>query len=245
MKLKVLSFNIHKGFNWNNTVPTLDKLKTFLIRENPDIVFLQEVVGENEIFSKKFSHWMSNQLEFLADSIWTEHAYAKNAIYDGRHHGNVILSKYPILNQKQVNISTNKYEQRGVLHCEIDVQGKMIHCYNVHLNLTHSGRKKQYQSLKKIILESNTQDDPVILAGDFNDWNKRACNSLVDDLQLIEAYKGMHADYAKTFPAIYPLFPLDRIYTKHFKVTAADVPNCILAKNLSDHLPISMECELL
>lgn len=245
MKLKVLSFNIHKGFNWNNTVPTLEKLKTFLERENPDIVFLQEVVGENKVFNEKFSKWMSNQFEFLADSIWNEFAYAKNAIYDGRHHGNVILSKYPIVSKRQVNISTNKFEQRGVLHCEIEIETKRIHCYNVHLNLTHFGRRKQYESLKKIIKENHSEDHPIILAGDFNDWNKRASESLVHELELTEAFKKLHQDYAKTFPAIYPVFSLDRIYTKNVNVTHAHVPDCIVAKNLSDHLPVYMEGEIL
>lgn len=245
MKLKVLSFNIHKGFNWNNTVPTLEKLKSFLEMQNPDIVFLQEVVGENKVFDKKFSSWMSNQFEFLADSIWKEYAYAKNAVYDGRHHGNVILSKFPIVNQRQLNISTNRFEQRGILHCEIDAFNKKIHCYNVHLNLTHFGRKKQYQAIKNIINEEQDLNSPIILAGDFNDWNKRASENLIHELNLTEAFKKTHADYAKTFPALYPLFSLDRIYTKNIKVTLAEIPNSVIAKNLSDHLPIFIEGELL
>lgn len=245
MKLKILSFNIHKGFNWNNTTPTLERLKLFLEKENPDLVFLQEVVGENKIFDQKFSKWMSNQFEFLADSLWSEFAYAKNAVYDGRHHGNVILSKFPIVSKRQVNISTNKYEQRGVLHCEVEIENKRIHCYNVHLNLTHFGRRKQYLSLQNIIRENHSEGHPIILAGDFNDWNKRASESFVNELELCEAYKELHLDYAKTFPAMYPLFSLDRIYTKNIKVIHAHVPCHTEAKSLSDHLPLYIEGEIL
>jgi len=221
MKLKVLSFNIHKGLNWNNTVPTLEKLKTFLVKENPDIVFLQEVVGENKIFSEKFADWMSNQLEFLADSIWSEYAYAKNAVYDQRHHGNVILSKFPIVKQEQVNISTNKLEQRGILYCEIDLKGQSLHCFNVHLNLTHFGRKKQYKEITEYVKSKVSESSALIVAGDFNDWNQKATSLLAKNLNILDAHKSIHQFYAKTFPSIYPLFSLDRIYTNFNRIHQA------------------------
>lgn len=244
MKLKVLSFNIHKGFNWNNSEPTLEKLKLFLESANADIVFLQEVVGENVEFEAKYSKWMSNQFEYLADSIWNEYAYAKNAIYDGRHHGNVILSKYPIVKNEQIDISTNSFEQRGVLFCEINCDGEKIHCYNLHLNLTHHGRKKQYQKIQTILEDKASKNVPIIMAGDFNDWNQKASEKLSTHLDLQEAHYYLYRKYAKTFPAALPVFNLDRIYTFKMNIEKAYTLRDGQAKKLSDHLPYMIEVEL-
>jgi len=30
------------------------------------------------------------------------------------------------------DVSAHRFEQRGVLHCEIDLQGRSIHCFCVH-----------------------------------------------------------------------------------------------------------------
>ena len=34
--------------------------------------------------------------KFIADSVWTDFAYGRNAVYDAGHHGNAILSRYPM-----------------------------------------------------------------------------------------------------------------------------------------------------
>jgi endonuclease/exonuclease/phosphatase family metal-dependent hydrolase len=40
MEFKALSYNIHKGLNWNNTSHTLIDLKDFLHETDVDFVFL-------------------------------------------------------------------------------------------------------------------------------------------------------------------------------------------------------------
>lgn len=242
MKLKILSFNIHKGFNWSNTQATLEQLKLFLEKTDCDIIFLQEVVGQNLKNEKKYSQIMSEQFEYLADSLWSDFAYAKNAVYDGRHHGNATLSKFPIISQKQVDISTNRFEQRGILFCELEINNKIVHTYNVHLNLTHAGRKKQYQAIANQIQINKSQEKACIIAGDFNDWNKKATELL--DLDFLDAYKKLHHDYPKTFPSFLPLFSLDRIYTHNMEITHAEVLNCKQSSKLSDHLSICINGEI-
>lgn len=239
--MKVLTFNIHKGFNWSNKKLTIKKLKNELELLHPDLVFLQEVVGENLKLSKKEPDWVENQFEFLADELWQDFAYAKNAVYDLRHHGNVIMSKFPIIKQEQIDISTNKLEQRGVLFCKVEHATGPIDCYCIHLNLGHGGRKKQYKELTQIIGDRSKSINPVILAGDFNDWNKKACDFLCEGSNLEEAYKSLHGDYAKTFPALKPALSLDRVYTRGFKVVKSQVLANKPWKDFSDHLPILTE----
>ena len=40
-----------------------------------------------------------------------------NATFKQKHHGNAILSRLPIITQNNLNITVNRLEKRGVLHC--------------------------------------------------------------------------------------------------------------------------------
>lgn len=241
MQLNVLTYNIHKGFNWNNTALTISNIREVLHQTNADIVFLQEVVGEHNEYESNYEQWQNAQYEFIADEKWPDFAYAKNAIYDGRHHGNAVLSKYPIIAWEQIDISTNKLEQRGVLFCEIQLPHTILHAYCVHLNLLHRSRVKQYQALSEIINKRSNKDIPIIIAGDFNDWNKKACSYLEDQEGFSEGYKILHDNYAKTFPIQYPLVALDRLYVRNFTPTIAKIYDKGIWKDLSDHAAIYIE----
>jgi hypothetical protein len=59
------------------------------------------------------------QHEFIADSVWHEVAYGKNAVSHHGHHGNAVLSRYPIIAHENLDISAHAFESRGLLHCTI------------------------------------------------------------------------------------------------------------------------------
>ena len=102
--LKVLTYNIHKGFNSTNRQFILHDIKESIRQVDADLIFLQEIHGERNISKNRFDDWPSNnQFEFLADEVWHHHAYAKNAIYKSGHHGNAILSKYPIVEWENID----------------------------------------------------------------------------------------------------------------------------------------------
>ena len=62
----------------------------------------------------------NNQFEFLADSIWDHFAYGKNAIYQHGHHGNAILSEIPFNRLHNLDVSTMRISQRGILHGQLE-----------------------------------------------------------------------------------------------------------------------------
>jgi endonuclease/exonuclease/phosphatase family metal-dependent hydrolase len=241
MRLKILSYNIHKGFNWNNSELTIKLIKDMIQSTHAEVVFLQEVVGENQVYTNLKEGWINSQYEFLADQRWPQFAYAQNAIYENRHHGNAILSKYPISKWEQINISTNKFEQRGVLFCEIQLPLYTLHAYCVHLNLLHRSRIKQYEMLSEIINQRTPSNIPVIIAGDFNDWNQKASNHFEEVYGFVEAYKSLHGNYAKTFPAQYPILSLDRMYVRNINPEIVKVYNDYEWKSISDHAAMYME----
>lgn len=239
MRLKLLTYNIHKGFNWNNRRYFIKEIKEFINSTQADLVFLQEVVGENRRHEK--SGLVSSQFEFLADEIWSYSSYAKNAVYDNGHHGNVILSKYPLEFIENINLSTNVFEKRGMLLCKVSVENQIIMAASLHLNIFHNSRNNQYQKIIKYFKTNNQFDEfPLIIAGDFNDYNKKSNSIFKKTLGMQDAYYLKHNHHALTFPAFAPILSLDRIYIKKSSVINSHV---IHNNNmLSDHLPLY--CEL-
>lgn len=247
MKLRILSYNIHKGFSTTGRVFTLHKMKQILHQTQADIMFLQEVVGENIHHQKKIEHWpRESQFEFLAHQNWPHHQYGKNAIYDGRHHGNAILSKFPITFFENQNISTNRREQRGLLHVIVRIEelNKELHLFNVHLNLFEKARLQQLQWISERFKSQVPSNCGFILAGDFNDWTQKVHTSTVETMQVNETFECLHKKLPVSFPSIFPTLPLDRIYVKNLEVKSAHVLSGKDWASLSDHLPLLVDLEV-
>ncbi|MDO9636043.1 MAG: endonuclease/exonuclease/phosphatase family protein, partial [Thiobacillus sp.] len=181
------------------------------------------------------------QTEFLAGHIYTDFAYGKNCVYDTGHHGNAILSRYKILSWENEDISAHAYESRGMLHCEIEVPGMAVpvHCINVHLGLTEGGRKRQLAMIAARVRAMVPDGAPLILAGDFNDWQMRVGRYFQDELGLAEVFETHHGKSARSYPSFLPMFQLDRIYVRHFSIEAAHVQTGNAWHRISDHAALT------
>ena len=236
--LKILSYNIHKGFNSSNLKFTLKKLKESIESVQADIVFLQEVVGHHEVHKKRVKEWpLVSQFEYLADHIWPHFAYGKNAVYPHGHHGNAILSKYPISQWENIDISTNRLENRGLLHVEVHPWENQpaLHLICLHLSLFESGRQAQLRNLCDRIAAHIPPESPLIVAGDFNDWREKASLVLKKELHLDELFLQLSGQHAKTFPSWMPALRLDRIYTRFFQPLSSQILTQGVWSTLSDH----------
>ena len=240
--LHIATFNIHKGFSHFNRRMTMHELRDRLHALGADIVFLQEVVGLHERHAARHADWPAGpQHEFLAGRLWTEFAYGQNAIYDEGHHGNAILSRYPIAQWENEDISSNPFERRGLLHCELEVPGweQRLHCVCLHLGLFARGRRKQLDAVCDRIHRLVPDDAPLVIAGDFNDWLDRAGKILFERLNLREVFETAHGRTVRSFPAALPLFKLDRIYVRGFEVKNAHVLRGQMWSRLSDHAALT------
>ena len=116
--LRVLTVNIHKGYAALNRRFVLQELRHAIREVNADIVFLQEVQGAHAARSARVAGWpQAPHYEFLADELWPQFAYGRNAVYPHGHHGNALLSKYPIVRHENHDVSVGGLEARGLLHC--------------------------------------------------------------------------------------------------------------------------------
>lgn len=242
--IRILTLNIHKGFTHFNARFMLHELRDAIRLVNPDIVFLQEVQGAHSEKAALHHDWPTlAQYEFLADEVWSDYAYGQNAAYTEGHHGNAILSKYPIDAWEQVDISTNPIEQRGHLYCRLTIPGKdyPIHCVCIHLGLSALARRKQLRMISDYVERVVPSSEPLIIAGDTNDWTGVPTKQFVTRVGLDEVSRLANGRHAKTFPARQPLLSLDRIYARGMTATSPTVHNDAIWRKLSDHVPLSVE----
>lgn len=245
--IKILTVNVHKGFTVFNRRFILPELRDAVRQEHVDVVFLQEVLGSHEKHSARFANWPElPQYEFLADSIWTDFAYGKNAVYPHGHHGNAVLSKFPIVHFENRDVSMNTHEKRGLLHCEMALPGRSdtLHVICAHLGLREDHRHKQLLLLERMVETKIPHDAPLIIAGDFNDWRLRGHALITHRFKFQEVFAGLHGKPARTFPARWPRLRLDRIYIRNAEATHSRVLAGRPWSHLSDHAALMTEVAL-
>lgn len=262
MKLRIATWNIHKGVSALARRPRVHGIKQALAGIGADIVFLQEVQGRHDLLAIKHASWPSQgQHEFLAGE--SQHsAYGKNAVYDHGHHGNALLSSYPITAVRNHDVSDHAFESRGILHCAVTIDTRLIHCYVVHLGLFAGSRLRQTEALIEAVSASAPNDAPLLIAGDFNDWTNSLSAHLCARLGVTEVFdrelkasrfgsylrrlsgRGPRKAPARTFPAAMPMLQLDRVYVRGFDVIDAKVLFGASWARLSDHAPIVTELTL-
>ena len=240
--LHIATYNIHKGFSQFNRRMMVHELRERLRSLSPDLVFLQEVQGRHAIHAERHHNWPSEaQHEFLAEDVWPATAYGRNVVYDHGHHGNAILSRYPIARSHNQDVTHLAFEKRGILHTQIETPlfETPLHCVCVHLSLLGRSRKMQMDALAERLEHWAPGDAPLIVAGDFNDWRNHAHDHLAERLGLTEVFAGREGRPARSYPAHAPVFRLDRIYVRGLAVGSAEVHFGPPWSKISDHAALS------
>ncbi len=234
--IKVLTLNTHQGFGARRRRSALLRIRDALRVADSDLVFLQEVGVAHG------SETPLEQYEVLADSVWPQHAYGRNAVKTRGHHGNAVLSKYPIVSWENVDASVGTSEPRGLLHSILRIPGTTIplHAICVHLALRESHRVQQVGRLLELVADRIPHGAPIVIAGDFNDWQERANLRMLRDGAFEEVNASTNGRPARTYPARLPVLRLDRIYVRNLRHRPLNVPRRPWAA-LSDHVPLAAE----
>ncbi len=269
VRLRVATYNIHKGVTGIRGRPRIHDVRLALDAIDADIVFLQEVQDRNERLARQPGYPSSGtQLDFLATGAYAHRAYGMNAAYPHGHHGNAILSRHRIVAHTNHDISDHLLEKRGLLHAVIHLgrgRGKEVHLICVHFGLIKRSRLRQASFLADFVHREVPARAPLIIAGDFNDWQQRVDRLLrerlgVDEVTVaspVERHdrrlldwllpwrrRTTAAEVARTFPSFAPWLTLDRIYVRGFQVLEMHVPKGIAWARCSDHAPLIAELVL-
>ena len=230
LSLKLLTINVHKGVGlWRR--PILKHLREAVAMVGADIVCLQEVRGGTPAAVPQY--------EALADGLWPQHAYGRNAAGPTSDHGNAVLSRWPILFTRNHDVTVPGDEARGLLHCVLALPGlaQDLQLICVHLGLRESHRRLQLGQLLDLV---GTVPDsaPLIVAGDFNDWRQRA-DRILSPTGLQEVHVRHHGSPARSFPAHCPVLALDRIYLRGIASSRPLPMPRRPWRTLSDHVPVA------
>jgi endonuclease/exonuclease/phosphatase family metal-dependent hydrolase len=239
--LRIATYNIHKGVQGLGPAKRLEihNLVHAVEQFDADLVCLQEVRSHHRKLARHFPGWPEQgQADYLLPEGY-EAVYRTNALTRHGEHGNALLSRWPVVSTGHEDVSDHRFEQRGLLHVVVQVEGKVVHVIVVHLGLLAASRDRQIQRMGHYLAREVPADERLVVAGDFNDWGDRLHQPMADlDLRTFEGIR------LATFPSRLPVLHLDRIYTRGLKPLHAQVPRGRAWARMSDHLPLIAEFAL-
>jgi endonuclease/exonuclease/phosphatase family metal-dependent hydrolase len=236
--LRVATYNIHKGVQGIGPRRRLEihNLGHAVEQLDADIVCLQEVRKVHRREERYFARWPEMpQADFLAPEGY-EAVYRTNAFTRHGEHGNAMLSRWPVVGDQHEDISDHRFEQRGLLHSKVMVHAQLVHVVVVHLGLIRASRTRQVAQLQRFIAREVPAAEPLLLAGDFNDWGDHVRLALEES--HLRAFEGQRQP---TFPARLPLVQLDYVYARGLTPLGIHVPRGRIWWRMSDHLPLIAE----
>ena len=239
--VRVATYNIHKGVQGVGPARRLEihNLGHAVEQLDADIVCLQEVRKMHRREAAYFPHWPEQpQAEFLAPEGYTA-VYRTNAHTRHGEHGNAMLSRWSVVSHQHEDMSDHRFEQRGLLHCEVTVHGRAVHVVVVHLGLIKASRVRQLAQLRQFIAREIPEQAPLLVAGDFNDWGTTVQKAMADG--------GLQASDQKrvaTFPSRLPVVQLDHVYARGLTPLGLHVPRGRIWGRMSDHLPLIADFDL-
>jgi len=190
-----------------------------------DVIALQEI--------------LEHQAETISRDLRLDYALGETRKHHGYAYGNVVLSRFPIREMRNYDLSVRGREERGCLRADLQVDGTVLHVFNVHLGTALLERRYQGRRLIAPELLSDAEiQAPRIVMGDFNEWTKGLATRLLR-AHLVSAGVRAHRQRARTYPGVLPLVHLDHIYYDpmlHLEhLTLWRTPKALVA---SDHLPL-------
>lgn len=234
MKLRLASYNIHKGIGGVDRRYRLERIVAVLQQVDADVCLLQEV-DEGARRSRG-----ERQVDVLGDALGYAHrAYFPNHRLRVGHYGNALLSRIPLRAAGNLSLTLPLHKVRSALHARLVVAGLPhgLWLFNCHLGLAEAERRQQLRRVLRFVDEHHGSDESVVVMGDLNDvWHR------LGKVVMEPAGFRTVARPPLTFPAIRPLRPLDRIFVRgRLAIERCHRHAFAPARHASDHLPLVAE----
>jgi endonuclease/exonuclease/phosphatase family metal-dependent hydrolase len=244
--LRLLTYNVHKCIGGLDRRYDPERVRDTISHYDPDLVLLQEV---DESAQRSRRH---RQVDLLGDMLGLRHRtwFPNVDVRGGGTYGNAILSKFPLTDTSNIDLTIGPRKRRSVLHARYRVRldgnsgrsrTRTVHIYNFHLGLSGIERKRQLRRF----LDSHPFTGlhtltPIIIAGDFNDvWG-----TLGPKLLVPAGFRGMLAPI-RTFPSYAPVRALDAVYVRgNVALRQVQRSRLEVARRASDHLPLIADLQI-
>lgn len=226
--LRIVTYNIHRSRGMDRlTRPA--RIAEVLRGINADIIALQEVIGAG---SSRTSH-----IEDIGAALGMGWVMAPTRQLRGHQFGNVVLSRFPISHHSQHDLSWKSCEERCMQRVDVDVEGRTLHVYNVHLGTAILERRYQAQRVATIVSNRHVTG-PKIIMGDFNEWMRGLTTTMLSArLKSVDLQQYMRR--RRTYPGLFPILHLDHIYYDGaLEIDHIRVDRTRLSLVASDHLPL-------
>lgn len=223
--LRVASYNIHRCIGRDRQL-NVDRVAQVIIELGCDIVGLQEVDNRSD------GRHDSMQLDYLAQATRMAAVAGNTIIHHQGSFGNALLTHYPIVATRRHDLSYLSREPRGALEADIEVGAKVVSIVVTHLGLRPIERRAQVRQMLGLLRRIPAERITVVL-GDINEWLPMG-----RPLRWLHGMLG-HSPAERSFPAVLPLFALDRVWVRprHSLLAFATHPSHT-ARVASDHLPV-------
>lgn len=230
MKLKVASYNIHKGVGLDRQRDP-DRILTVLREIDADVIALQEAdrrFGLREAVIPRatlddHSPWMA---------VEPGHFDRARTAASMGWHGNALLVRRGIEVLDACAVPLPTIEPRGAVCATLALGNAVVRVVGMHLDLSGLRRRQQVEAVCRH-LEGHDPHGHSVMMGDLNEWSPTggALSAFAPPLRVLAP--------GRSFPARRPIAQLDRIViSASLGVDETGVHHSPLAAVGSDHLPV-------
>lgn len=240
LRLRVMTYNVHSCIGMDERVSPA-RIARVIRSFDPDIVALQEVD------SGRIRTRGEDQAKIIAEELEMHASFCCTVERGKETYGHALLSRFPVEVVASGLFSAHEgREPRGALLARIHLEGQSLYFLNTHFGLTDLERTAHISELLgPKWLGQTPPDEPLIVCGDFNMMPgsrqyRRLAERVHDVQKLAPRPKPLN-----TFFAFLPISRIDHIFvSSHFDVEDIRVPQTLLTRTASDHLPLIAELKL-
>jgi endonuclease/exonuclease/phosphatase family metal-dependent hydrolase len=195
-----------------------------------------DIIALQEIFS--VADQQPGQVELLASELGLHASFGRTRNHRGRPYGNAILTRWPILASREMDLSRANRERRGCIRTDLKTPRGTLHVFNIHMGTSYFERRHQVRRLLSSKQIDEDLSGPRVLVGDFNEWIRGLTTRLLSD-KFESLNLELHVRKRRSYPGLLPLLHLDHIYFERpLHVEKAELVRTRLSKIASDHLPL-------
>jgi endonuclease/exonuclease/phosphatase family metal-dependent hydrolase len=227
--VRVATYNIHRARGLDRRTRP-ERIAAVLLATQASVIALQEVVGAGRSGP--------GHAEEIGAALGMGWVMAPTKEHRRHQFGNVILSRHPIADHSQCDLTWKTCETRNAQRAAVDLgEGRLLQFYNVHFGTALLERRYQAPRLAAWVHDRRTHG-PKIVLGDFNEWGRGlVADLLAARLSSVDLYPYLKR--RRTYPGFLPLLHLDHIYFDgDIEVRHVELPRTRLSLLASDHLPL-------